>query len=85
MRPSQSAKNRAAVALATGTLGDDAFELGGHVAQFADAIADVGEVLARNDVNIAAGHRRVVVEAEQATDFFQAEAKLCLLYTSRCV
>lgn len=35
----------------------------------------LGQVFARNDVHVAAGHRRIVVEAEQAANLFQAEAE----------
>ena len=76
MRLSQGAQDGAAVALATGALGDDAFELGSHVVQFADAVVDVRQMLSCDDVDVAAGHRRVVVEAEKAADLFQTETEL---------
>lgn len=75
MRLPQRSQDRAAITFSAGALGDDAFKFGGHVVQFANTVPDIGEVLACDDVDIAAGHSRIVVEAEEAPDLFQAEAE----------
>ena len=54
MRLPQGTKDGAVIALATGALGNDAFEFGGHVAQLPDAIANVCQMLARDKVDVAA-------------------------------
>lgn len=60
---------------AAGATCDDPLQFRGDALQFIDAIDDVGKVFACKGVDLAAGKRGVVVQAQQASYFVETESE----------
>ena len=72
----QGFQNRAGAALVAMTGADGPRQFTGHALQVREPSLDIAQVLARQLINLAARQVGILRQAQQAADFFQAEAKV---------
>ena len=72
----QRAQDRALTALATRATGNGSFQFTRDAAQLTHPLLDVGEVMAGQLIDVAAGQCGIVGQRQETADLLQAEAEL---------